>query len=119
MKQLFSAYPAGLAGVALLLLRCSLALVLAVSSSEFLDFRSWQTLVANSLAIFLITGFATRLIAVMASIAGVFVLLADHHAMPILLLGPSIDALALALIGPGAYSIDAWLFGRATIILPK
>jgi uncharacterized membrane protein YphA (DoxX/SURF4 family) len=29
-----------------------------------------------------------------------------------------VDAVALALLGPGAHSIDAWLFGRREIIIP-
>jgi uncharacterized membrane protein YphA (DoxX/SURF4 family) len=28
------------------------------------------------------------------------------------------DALALAMLGPGALSIDAWLFGRREIVIP-
>jgi uncharacterized membrane protein YphA (DoxX/SURF4 family) len=30
-----------------------------------------------------------------------------------------VDAMALALLGPGAHSIDAYLFGRREIILPS
>jgi hypothetical protein len=29
-----------------------------------------------------------------------------------------LDALALALVGPGAYSVDSYLFGRRLIVLP-
>jgi uncharacterized membrane protein YphA (DoxX/SURF4 family) len=29
----------------------------------------------------------------------------------------AVDALALAMLGPGAYSIDAWLFGRREILV--
>ncbi|MEI8435455.1 hypothetical protein WBQ88_15820 [Sphingopyxis sp. CCNWLW253] len=119
MKQLFSVYPAGLAGFALLLLRCSLALVLTFSASEFFDLRSWPALLVDGLAIALVAGFATRIIAASASVAGVLVLVANDHATLIFLAGRSIDALALALIGPGAYSIDAALYGRATINLPR
>jgi uncharacterized membrane protein YphA (DoxX/SURF4 family) len=28
------------------------------------------------------------------------------------------DALALAMLGPGAHSVDAWLFGRREIVIP-
>jgi len=119
MKQLFSVYPAGLAGVALLLFRCSLALVLTVSASEHIDLRFWPALLVHGLAVALIAGFATRTIAASASLVGIFLLVADDRAISILLLGRSIDALALALIGPGAYSVDAVLFGRSTITFPK
>ena len=30
-----------------------------------------------------------------------------------------VDAVALALLGPGAHSIDAYLFGRREIIIPR
>jgi uncharacterized membrane protein YphA (DoxX/SURF4 family) len=30
----------------------------------------------------------------------------------------TVDALALAMLGPGAHSIDAWLFGRREIVIP-
>ncbi len=30
-----------------------------------------------------------------------------------------VDAVALALLGPGAHSIDAYLFGRREIIIPS
>jgi uncharacterized membrane protein YphA (DoxX/SURF4 family) len=30
----------------------------------------------------------------------------------------ALDALALAMLGPGAHSIDAWLFGRREIVIP-
>ena len=29
------------------------------------------------------------------------------------------DAVALVLLGPGALSLDAWLFGRREILLPR
>jgi hypothetical protein len=30
----------------------------------------------------------------------------------------SLDAMALALLGPGAYSLDSYLFGRRVLVLP-
>ena len=39
--------------------------------------------------------------------------------MPMLIFTQTIDAFALAMIGPGAFSVDARLFGRATITLPR
>jgi hypothetical protein len=118
MKQLFSAYPAGLAGLALLFLRCSLALFLAASTSEILDLQSWPLLILDGLAVALAAGFATRIIAATAAVAGGFALILGDCAMPVIVLSQVIDALAIALIGPGAYSIDARMFGRITITLP-
>ena len=30
----------------------------------------------------------------------------------------TLDVLALAMLGPGAYSIDAWRFGRRIVVIP-
>jgi hypothetical protein len=96
-----------------------LTLVLAASAAEFLDLSVWPGLILAGLVLSLVAGFATRPIALSASVVGLVMLVTDDRAMPILLLGQSIDAMALALLGPGAYSIDARLFGRATITLPR
>src|SRR5690349_1772983 len=118
MKQLFSAYPAGLAGVALLLFRCSLALFIATTAAEILPLRHWSALMLDVLAVSLAAGFATRTIATLGTVAGLFAVVSGACAMPILLLTHVLDAAALAMIGPGAFAVDARLFGRATIHLP-
>jgi putative oxidoreductase len=118
MKQLFSAYPAGLAGVALLLFRCSLALFIATTATEILPLRHWSAFILDILAVALAAGFATRTIAALGATAGCIASLSGTCAMPILLLTHVLDAVALAMIGPGAFAIDARLFGRATIHLP-
>lgn len=119
MKQLFSAHPAGLAGAALLLLRCALALFVATTATELFPVRQWAALILDVLAVSLAAGFATRLIAALAALAGLALLLGGGCAQPMLLLTQVMDAAALAMIGPGAFSIDARLFGRATIRLPR
>ncbi len=119
MKQLFSAYPAGLAGAALLLFRFSLGLFLATSASEILSLNHWPALLLDGLAIMLGFGIATRSVAGFVAVGAAIALLLGACATPALLLPHAIDAVALALIGPGAFSIDARLFGRATIHLPR
>lgn len=119
MKQLFSAYPAGSAGAALLLFRCSLALFLATSASEILSLNHWPALLLDLFAVVLGFGIATRTVAGFVAVGAVIALLLGACTTPVLLLPHAIDAMALALIGPGAFSIDARLFGRATIRLPR
>jgi hypothetical protein len=119
MKRLFSAYPAGLAGAALLLFRCSLALFLATSASGILSLNHWPALLLDVCAIALGFGIATRTLAGVVAAGAAIALLLGACATPALLLPQAINAIALALIGPGAFSIDARLFGRATIHLPR
>ncbi|NIJ64225.1 putative membrane protein YphA (DoxX/SURF4 family) [Sphingomonas leidyi] len=78
----------------------------------------WLALILDLLALSLAAGFATRSIAAVAALAGIAVQLAG--ACPQTEFLPQIlDAVALALIGPGAFSGDARLFGRSTIHLPR
>lgn len=119
MKQLFSAHPAGLAGAALLIFRCALALFVATTATETFPVRHWSALILDVLAVSLAAGFSTRPIAALAAIAGVVLLLVGGCAQPMLLITQAMQATALAMIGPGAFSIDARLFGRATIRLPR
>lgn len=119
MKQLFSAYPAGLAGAALLLFRCSLALFLATSASGLLSLSHWPALLLDAFAIALLLGIATRTVAGLAAAGAATALLLGACGAPALLATHAIDAAALALIGPGAFSLDSRLFGRSTIRLPR
>jgi len=119
MKQLFSAYPSGLAGAALLLFRCALALFVATAGTGIFSQLPRSAVILDLLALSLAIGFSTRLVAALAALAGIVILLCGSCAAPALLLSHALDAVALALIGPGAFSIDARRFGRSTIRLPR
>ena len=119
MKQLFSAYPAGLAGTALLLFRFSLAIFVATRASEILSLSHWWALTLDIIALALAVGIATRVLAGLAAGAAMVTLLLGACATPDLMVTHMINAAALALIGPGAFSIDSRLFGRATFHLPR
>lgn len=64
-------------------------------------------------------GFGTPVISVIAALAAVADILAGPHVGGV---GVScvllLDAAALGLLGPGAYSVDARLFGRRVTVLP-
>jgi putative oxidoreductase len=119
MKHIFFAFPAGAAGIALILLRLSAALWTAAVSVQL-----WSTSVLHAGLFFLLSfgltvGFPTRLIA-----GGCAVGLAAWVGMiagvaTACVSGVIFDMVALALIGPGAYSVDAAIFGRRTIRLPE
>lgn len=120
MQRLFSMFPTGRPGVGLLLLRCSVAIALLMEGlSHRQDPRSWmQVAAALLLSITLFAGYLTPL-------AAAFALL--FHALLWSRLGAgtaaiagvvSLDLIAVALLGPGAYSIDSALFGRRIVVAP-
>jgi hypothetical protein len=112
-------FPSGLPGIALVLLRMSV--VLTVLLDAYARRGEVAVVILGALlvlAVGLTVGFLTPILALLA--------------MTVQFMGPSgftlpdtgfaasslIDALALALLGPGAYSIDALRFGRRVVELP-
>jgi hypothetical protein len=62
-------------------------------------------------------GLLTPLIALLAGIVEVALLVTGASSVVVaVLLGP-LDAAVLLLLGPGAYSLDARLFGRRVVVL--
>lgn len=116
MRQSFAVHPGGIAGGGLLLLRCALALyvvkwVLATTIPH------WALFLLSLSLLGLLFGFRTRAIALVCAVLGLL-LLAWHGDAPLLCLGAEIlQALALAALGPGAFSIDAMRFGRTRVSL--
>ena len=111
-------FPTGLPGIALLLLRTSVAMAVVVSSYRQ-DPSSWLQATALVAAAGLLAGYLTPIVAVVALVVQVFgwsALGLDSAAWAAVI---SLDAIALALIGPGAYSIDGYLFGRRVVVLPR
>jgi uncharacterized membrane protein YphA (DoxX/SURF4 family) len=77
-------------------------------------------------AIGLVAGFMTPGAAVAVSLTTLFIALtwipplgATLEVAYVVALLVIVDALALAVLGPGAYSVDARLFGRREIIIPE
>lgn len=118
LQRLFSTFPAGLPGFALLLLRVSVAAAAFQSSCGYDSHRSpWAIFGMTLLALALCTGFLTPIVALLA--VGVQLMRisgALHSAAPSLV--AILVTLALAMLGPGAYSIDARRFGRRVLVLP-
>lgn len=116
LQKLFSAFPAGWPGVGLLLLRMLVGVTLIaqtvtqVRSSE-LSAPAWVLAVLVILgAGCLLLGFATPVVAVLIALASL--------ASTIQNLDTVVLSIAIALLGPGAFSIDARMFGRREILIP-
>jgi hypothetical protein len=115
-------FPSGLPGLALLLLRMSA--VLALLSNSHLagnQLSVWISAGAILVSLTLSIGWLTPISAATALALHVFVWAHLDHlgvlgvpgALVVLL-----DLLALAMIGPGAYSIDGYRYGRRMLVLP-
>jgi uncharacterized membrane protein YphA (DoxX/SURF4 family) len=131
LQRLFSTFPGGWPGVGLLLLRAAVGLAAVVQGAVALyasgpaTVRTWIAgLAAVASGFFLLIGFLTP-------VAGILVGLGTLGTD--LLSGPSqmgvsagwlstaflvVMAACVVLLGPGALSIDARLFGRREIIIP-
>lgn len=128
----FLAYPGGSAAVALFLLRLTVGATIIVQGA--IPFSFPQSLPAKTVGIsvvgllsgsLLVAGFRTSLAGVLA-VLDVAALASPWSSkstpnliedlLPALLTGAM--AVAIPLLGPGAYSVDARLFGRREIVIP-
>jgi hypothetical protein len=119
VQRLFTMFPPGLPGVALLLLRESVAVAsVAASYSQGHDMASTSHAAAILIATVLSLGFLTPIV-VIADLALHALIWISHGIDSVALAGMVVfDAIALALLGPGAYSIDCYRFGRRVVVLP-
>jgi uncharacterized membrane protein YphA (DoxX/SURF4 family) len=123
VQRLFSTFPEGWPGIGLLFLRTAaaiptvqhgIALLLTTPVVAHLVLQ----LTATGAAALLLIGFWTPVAGVLLAMAETF--LAFSHSQD-----PSIHILlgalgvALAMLGPGAWSVDARLFGRKRIQIPQ
>jgi uncharacterized membrane protein YphA (DoxX/SURF4 family) len=108
-------FPRGLPGVALLLLRISVALSLMIQVEQH-----WLQLSGLQLTGYVASGMAltvgiltpiAALLAVLVYLWGPF----NHSSNNESLLEFMLDSVALSLIGPGAYSLDSLRFGRRIV----
>lgn len=114
-------FPQGGPGLALLLLRGSiLASLVAVAGRHSSVAHGPVALAGVALvSLCLVLGVATPAISVIAGAAAVADMLVGARAQGLIVSCVLLlDAAALGLLGPGAYSVDARLFGRRVTVLP-
>jgi hypothetical protein len=110
-------FPAGAPGIGLALLRASVAatLLIAVSTRPTAEIEPW---LAFCLALLLFAGILTPVVATLSGLLQIvhFVLHKGGALEAGLYLA---EAIAVALLGPGAYSVDAIWFGRRLLRGPN
>lgn len=133
LQKLFSSFPDGWAGIGLVLLRLAVALnamlqgVVALATSSDAAAWLWVISLCEIVAgLALLIGFVTPVAGVLTSIvyfgAGSWLFLhnsADVHGSAFAALNLAAMSIALVLLGPGAFSVDARVFGRREIIIPE
>ena len=118
MQRLFSMFPRGLPGLALLFLRMSTVLALLVNCYVHRsEIAGWIQLCAMMIALFISIGFLTPIAASAALLLHVLIWFLIGGIGSAALIVVILDALALMLLGPGAYSIDGYRFGLRVVVL--
>jgi hypothetical protein len=112
VQRLYSMFPAGVPGVAFLVLRCCIAAALAGTAFP----SGWQHVAFLCLLSLLFLGLLTPIICGVAILSVMFDLsqVRDMNAIEIGIV--LLSTASYACIGPGAYSIDARLFGRRMLV---
>ena len=112
-------FPTGPPGVALLILRISLAGAIVDTGSDFINssFAPVILLASAVQSLLLGLGFLTPIASTAACVFELASLFTSGHADWRLIVLSSLNAAAITLLGPGVYSLDARRFGRREIVL--
>jgi len=111
-------FPTGVPGIALLIFRASVAIALAAETYGYRDeLPGWLQAGALLVSLAVSVGCLTPIAAALALVlhGAIWSDLGVGAAEATIV---SLDAIALALLGPGAFSFDSYRFGRRVVILP-
>jgi hypothetical protein len=119
MQRLFSMFPTERPGFALLLMRVALAVMLMDGVARpFMQLGSlWYLLAPAAVAVALCLGFLTPVVSALCVLLALTSWATSGGAIEAVHVCAVMVAVALAMLGPGAYSLDARLFGRRQVIL--
>jgi hypothetical protein len=120
MEKLFSTFPTGAPGYGLILLRVVAALSLQADALGHLALTAHTSLpgvLLIMLSLALLVGLLTPAVALLsAAIEAAMLATSASAGIALILQGPLV-CVALALLGAGAYSVDARLFGSRVVVL--
>jgi hypothetical protein len=116
-------FPQGGPGVGLLLLRIAAAGMFALNLTHRFNFTSnaayWLVVsLIGLVSLSLLLGFLTPILAAIACLAAAANLLLPDQPIDVVYVLRIFTSAALALLGPGAYSVDARLFGLVVTVVP-
>lgn len=132
MQRAFSTFPDGLPGVGLLLLRAAAGISLLVQGASYLADWHRLGLLTSAVALLMALSGASLLVGYMTPFAGILAGLScvgsafswfpapnlELFAAKLTAVLAAVIAVALVFLGPGAFSLDARLFGRREIVIP-
>jgi putative oxidoreductase len=122
VQRLFSNFANGWPGRGLLVKRALTAALLTHCVVSRLTEASWSAafpeLIAAGLGIFILVGLWTPLVGTLVGLTEVWILISRSTGSWIPLIS-AVLGVTLAMIGPGAWSVDARLFGRKHIEAPQ
>jgi uncharacterized membrane protein YphA (DoxX/SURF4 family) len=133
LQRMFPTFPSGWPGVGLLLLRLALALTVGayglayVADWRHLGYATWAIgLLAVASGLSLLVGYLTPFAGVLAGLTTVSSAFpwfpapnSNLFATGLATALATVIAVAIVCLGPGAFSLDARLFGRREIVIPS
>ena len=121
MQRLFSSFPSGWPGISILFLRFGAGIPLVYdgitglfAAPQYIPFM--QDLLAVGAGMLLLAGLWTPVSGTLAAILQLWIAFSGTDHLRAVLLLAAVGA-ALAMLGPGAWSVDAHLFGRKRVYI--